>query len=80
MREDIENIINEELNKIEFNLKDMDYSNNIEDLIRETNRNNKYKKDLIRQIEEMKKLGVNIEYSKDMTTTQLENLLKSVKF
>ena len=80
MREDIDNIIKEQLDKLETT--PTEGKDEITDLVNEQNEKalKQKKEKLIVQIEELKNLGVDIEYDKSMSVEELEDIVDGVQF
>ena len=80
MREDIDNIIKEQLDKLETT--STEGKDEITELINRQNEKvlEEKKKKLIVQIEELKNLGVDIEYDKSMSVEELEDIVDGVQF
>lgn len=80
MREDIDNIIKEQLDKLETT--PTEGKDEITELINRQNEKvlEEKKKKLIVQIEELKNLGVDIEYDESMSVEELEDIVDGVQF
>ena len=80
MREDIDNIIKEQLDKLETT--PTEGKEEITNLVNEQNEKalKQKKEKLIVQIEELKNLGVDIEYDESMSVEELEDIVDGVQF
>jgi Holliday junction resolvase RusA-like endonuclease len=80
MREDIDNIIKEQLDKLETT--PTEGKDEITDLVNKQNEKvlKQKKENLIVQIEELKNLGVDIEYDESMSVEELEDIVDGVQF
>ena len=80
MREDIDNIIKEQLDKLETT--PTEGKEEITNLVNEQNEKalKQKKEKLIVQIENLKNLGVDIEYDESMSVEELEDIVDGVQF
>ena len=86
MKEEISNIIEDELKKINPSVEDMynegnqDVAELVEDQNTKLMKEKEYRDSLIKQIEEIKKLGIDIEYNDNTSIEELENMINKVQF
>ena len=86
MKEEISNIIEDELKKINPSLEDMynegnqDVAELVEDQNTKLMKEKEYRDSLIKQIEEIKKLGIDIEYNDNTSIEELENMINKFQF
>lgn len=80
MKEEITNAINEKLDEINPTLEDIYNSQIITNKIEKIRKENgEYKRDLIKILDNLKNMGVEIEYSEEMSIEELENIVDKIK-
>ena len=86
MKEEIDNIIENELNNIETSIKDIQDDSVIEDIKNLVDKQNETQKKEVEQrrkileiFEKLKRMGINLEYNDKMTNEELEKILERVQ-
>ena len=86
MKEEIDNIIENELNNVETSIKDIQDDSVIEDIKNLVDKQNETQKKEVEQrkkileiFEKLKRMGINLEYNDKMTNEELEKILERVQ-
>ncbi len=86
MKEEIDNIIENELNNVETNInniQDESVMDDIKNLVEKQNESQKreveYRKKIFDIFEKLKKMGIELEYNDSMTNEELERILERVQ-
>ena len=86
MKEEIDNIIENELNNVETNInniQDESVMDDIKNLVEKQNESQKreveYRKKIFDIFEKLKKMGIELEYNDTMTNEELERILERVQ-
>lgn len=85
MKEDIKNVIDEQFNNINPTLDDVYNSNSVEDIQKMIEGLNRgvdtinYKNELLKILDHLKELNVSLDYDKNMSVSELEEIINSIK-